>query len=83
MRNTSHRRRYHTDRIVANCRARYLREMPGWWERDNVDERKLTYGRLADRDPWDCGRHCEMCHWEKFNGPRRAREKRQWRRDWL
>lgn len=89
MRKTRHRRRFHTDRIVQNRRRRYQREarsgwaayeaatFPEWWAE------RLSYGRLADRDPWDCGSHCELCHWAKFNEPRRTREKRAWRREWL
>jgi len=87
MRPTRHRRRFHTDRVVAARRARYLREShplrqplatnhDAWWTR------VTSYGLLADRDPWDCGSHCELCHWDKFNEPRRARENREWRRDW-
>lgn len=77
MRRNRHRRRFHTDRIVANRRARFARE--GW-----PDPRpdRLAYGRLADRDPWDCGRRCLLCHWGKFVEPRRAREDRAWRTDW-
>jgi hypothetical protein len=81
MRPTRHRRRFHTDRIVANRRARYLREsMTGWRERWNdVDNlKRFGYGALADRDPWDCGNpRCGVCHYEE---PRRARENREWRR---
>ena len=79
MRRTRHRRRFHTDRIVRNRRARYRRETPDWALTRDPD--RLSYGRLADLDPWDCGRHCLMCHWEKFLEPRRAREKRAWRRE--
>ncbi|MEA2496145.1 MAG: hypothetical protein QOJ29_4056 [Thermoleophilaceae bacterium] len=70
------RRRFHTDRIVANRRARFIREL-GF-------ETRLAYGRLADRDPWDCGRRCFLCHFEKLTGggSRRARAERDWRRDW-
>ena len=87
MRRTRHRRRFHTDRIVASRRARYLRETPGWVIEMGDRDRdwfaaRTAYGVLADRDPWDCGRHCEWCHWGKFNEPRRAREKRAWRYDW-
>lgn len=57
-RRTRHRRRFHTDRIVAKRRARYLREEPV-----RADElisqaglaKRLSYGALANRDPWDCG----------------------------
>lgn len=82
MRRTRHRRRFHTDRIVSNRRARYVREVPQ--DRRYRDERlsRWGYGALSDRDPWDCGGHCLLCHGEKFLEPRRARENRAWRRDW-
>lgn len=76
---TRHRRRFHTDRIVSNRRAAYLRSLRHW---ETVWPRKLQYGHLADRDPWDCGSHCLLCHGEKFVEPRRTREKRAWRADW-
>jgi hypothetical protein len=86
MRRTRHRRRFHTDRIVSNRRARYLREQIDQWPyATNHDEwlaKTLSYGALADRDPWDCGRRCLLCHHDKFLEPRRAREDRQWRKDW-
>lgn len=84
MRRTLHRRRFHTDRIVANRRARYLREWPA--ARQEVQEwpslaKRLSYGALASTDPWDCGRSaCGICHTPEVG--RRTREKRQWRRDW-
>ena len=83
MRRTRHRRRFHTDRIVNNRRARWRRESR--WPEDVEEGRKsrFGYGALADRDPWDCGRHCLLCHHDKFLEPRRAREKRAWQRDWL
>lgn len=89
------RRRFHTDRIVANRRARYIREFgldrfyigPVEHHNDKLDlsiPKRLEYGRLADRDPWDCGRRCFLCHFEKLTGggSRRAREERQWRWEW-
>jgi hypothetical protein len=76
---TSHRRRFHTDRVVAARRARFLRETPG--AGGSSDER-LSYGALADRDPWDCGRCCLLCHGEKHLAPRRARDRIRWRREW-
>jgi hypothetical protein len=89
------RRRFHTDRIVANRRARYIREFGldrfyiGDVEHhnDKLDlwiPKRLEYGRLADRDPWDCGHRCFLCHFEKLTGggSRRARAKREWRKDW-
>lgn len=87
MRRTRHRRRFHTDRVVRNRRARFTRESEPfrWPLAVNHDEwiaRTLSYERLADSDPWDCGSHCELCHWAKFNEPRRAREKREWRANW-
>jgi len=33
---------------------------------------------IASRHPLDCGKQCELCHWAKFNEPRRPRQKRQW-----
>jgi hypothetical protein len=89
VRKTSHRRRFHTDRVVQNRRRRYKRETPDWWGRNVAANHEewlaecLSYGRLSDRDPWDCGSHCLLCHYDKFCTPRRAREKRAWRRDWL
>jgi len=82
VRRTRHRRRFHTDRIVRNRRARYWREMPSWWRGEQMHRRQLAYGALADRDPRDCGSHCLLCHHDKFLEPRRARENRTWRRDW-
>ena len=79
MRKTRHRRRFHTGRIVRNRRARFMRETPG----ASRDDRRLSYGRLADRDPWDCGRRCGLCHCEKLLGHPRAEEKREWQHDWL
>ena len=76
MRRTRHRRRFHTDRVVRNRRARYHHEWPFH------PDRTLPYGLLADRDPWDCGRRCLLCHWDKLVEPRRTREKRAWRNDW-
>jgi hypothetical protein len=79
VRRTRHRRRFHTDRIARNRRARYRRDTPAW-ELDRRP-RPLPYGLLADRDPWDCGRPgCKFCHWAKRTEPRRARENRAWRR---
>jgi hypothetical protein len=74
VRRTRHRRRFHTDRIVANRRARYLRETP---ELARWSGNRLSYGALADRDPWDCGNpRCGICHWPDYG---RAREAREWR----
>jgi hypothetical protein len=82
MRRTRHRRRFHTDRIVANRRARYLRE--DRWPEFMVDRpERWGYGAMSDRDPWDCGRRCFCCHGAKFLEPRRAREKRAWQAEWL
>lgn len=86
MRRTRHRRRFHTDRIVRNRRARYLRESdPRRWNSANFPEwfaQRMSYGRMADRDPWDCGSHCLLCHHGKFLEPRRARENGAWRAEW-
>jgi hypothetical protein len=59
MRRTRHRRRFHTDRVVANRRRFLLDHDQGWmWE---VPAR-VGWGKLADRHPLDCGRRCLMCH---------------------
>jgi hypothetical protein len=79
MRTTSHRRRFHTDRVVAARRARYQREASG---AGDPSQQRLSYGALADRDPWDCGRRCLLCHGEKHLAPRRSRERVRWRREW-
>lgn len=79
MRRTRHRRRFHTDRIVSNRRARYKREAHYW---EGIRISRLAYGALADRDPWDCGRSCWMCHYEKREPGRRTRGNREWRREW-
>lgn len=81
MRRTRHRRRFHTDRIVANRRARYKRETSF---ADQVRPEHLSYGRLASTDPWDCGNpRCGICHYESVERrARRQREARAWRRDW-
>ena len=78
LRRTKARRRFHTDRIVRVRRARLRDEMPGWAP---DDPRAWAYGRLADRDPWDCGHpSCGVCH--PHDAGRRARERRRWRTDW-
>lgn len=90
-RRTRHRRRFHTDRVVANRRARYLREVDASsWGRAEMRApdheewmgRLLSHGNLASTDPWDCGRHCVMCHHDKLLEPRRTRETRAWWHDW-
>jgi hypothetical protein len=86
MRRTRHRRRFHTDRVVRNRRRRYWRESSATaWNAGHFPEwfaKRMAYGVLADRDPWDCGRRCLLCHWDKHVEPRRARENRAWRADW-
>jgi len=89
VRRTRHRRRFHTDRIVAVRRARWLREFPDWFldytgpletHRRAYEWRvkSLTYGRLASTDPWDCGKPgCGTCH--PVDPSRRVREEREWR----
>jgi hypothetical protein len=81
MRRTKHRRRYHTDRVIANRQRRYRREGSGWLVGGR--ERHLQDGRLADRYAYfGCGRaHCYLCHFDKLIGDRRAREKRTWLRE--
>jgi hypothetical protein len=81
MRRTRHRRRFHTDRVVANRRRFLLDHDQSWmWE---VPAR-VGWGKLADRHPLDCGRRCLMCHGPKLleGGKRRRQEDRAWRRDW-
>ena len=82
MRRTRHRRRFHTDRIVAARRARYLRERPTWVapydDASSWAMRRLAYGRLAKTDPWDCGGPCRLCHLEKRIPGRRAQATRAW-----
>jgi hypothetical protein len=71
------RRRFHTDRIVANRRRRLRRETSYW----APAQYRTSYGRLATMDPWDCGNpRCGICHPREYG--RRAREQRQWRADW-
>lgn len=80
-RRTRHRRRFHTDRIVAVRRARYLREIHPLSLPEEWLGRKLAYGRLASIDPWDCGRpNCGLCHWD--DGRSRGAERKAWREDW-
>ncbi len=84
------RRRFHTDRIVAHRRARYIREPHALLEPGPLEHHRaelfprLEYGVLADHDPWDCGSRCGLCHFEKLfcAGERRRRENRSWRADW-
>ena len=76
---TAHRRRFHTDRVVAARRARYLRETGAG---GHTSQKRLSYGALADRDPWDCGRRCFLCHGGKLLGSSRFQERERWRRDW-
>jgi hypothetical protein len=71
VRRTRRRRRFHTDRIVRNRRARYQRETSAWM----LDQwpRALPYGLLADSSPW------AGAGGGKWLDPRRARESREWR----
>ena len=59
-------RRHHRARTVA----RHLRD----WRSRYPD--RVPPKDIAIRHPFDCGRHCELCHWAKFNEPRRARKGR-------
>ena len=71
------RRRFHTDRIVAVRRARMRDETPHLVRQDVG---LPAYGRLADNDPWDCGKTaCAFCN---PRDRRRARERQEWRTDW-
>jgi hypothetical protein len=77
-RRTKTRRRFQTDRIVRTRRERAYTETPGSF--DHAPER-LAYGRLAQSDPWDCGKPaCGFCNPRDLG--RRAREQLQWRVDW-
>lgn len=80
MRRTKHRRRFHTDRVIANRRRRYRREAADW---ELAWRRHLEDGRLADRYAYyGCGRpRCYICHPDKVTGGQRTREKRLWRRE--
>lgn len=86
MRRTKHRRRFHTDRVIANRQARHLREdyYFRYWRGKGEALWTLEDGRLKHTDAYhDCGvPRCGCCHWSKFNEPRRTREKRAWRREW-
>jgi hypothetical protein len=82
---TRHRRRFHTDRIVAKRRAAYRRAHPYYFDGSGVygeaPWHRLTYGYLASRDPWDCGNPaCGVCHPSDYGW--RSREERAWRREW-
>jgi hypothetical protein len=88
MRRTKHRRRFHTDRVVANRRRRFIRESR-WMHREpkasNHEEwlsKRLSYGYLDGRDPWDCGNPGCWCHKDDRNRGR-EHEEREWRRYWL
>lgn len=82
MRRTKHRRRFHTDRVIANRQRRYRREESGWVVAEGWS-RRLEDGRLADRYAYfGCSRaRCFICHFDKLIGDRRTREKRAWRRE--
>ncbi|HWK28091.1 MAG TPA: hypothetical protein VNS09_16115 [Solirubrobacter sp.] len=81
MRRTRHRRRFQTDRVVAKRRRRLAHEDPTL--ANHRDTKAFSHGYLDSADPWDCGNpRCGMCHWDKCFVARRARENRQWRRDW-
>jgi hypothetical protein len=86
VRRTRHRRRFHTDRIVAVRRARWVREHdprlreyvgPIEVHRAEYEWRvnRLTHGRLTSTDPWDCGRSsCSICAVDRSRGARENRE---------
>jgi hypothetical protein len=82
MRRTKHRRRYHTGRVISNRQRRQRRLDRALWV-DGTGTWVLPNGRLDDTDRYhDCGRpRCLLCHWDKFDPSRRAREKRGWRRE--
>ena len=65
-------RRAEAKRVAANRR----RLMKAIGHEHHVER---SDNELATRHPLDCGRHCLLCHGEKFleSGSRRLRERRQ------
>lgn len=80
MRRTKHRRRFHTDRVIANRRRRgeLLEANDPWWTAHRPEN-----GRLANVFYYrGCGEaRCYLCHFDKLIGYRRTREKRVWRQE--
>lgn len=62
----------------ARTKARHLRDYyelsPSWAQQWDPPK------DIAVRHPRDCGRRCQLCHWDKLNEPRRTREDRAWQR---
>jgi len=82
MRRTKHRRRFHTGRVISNRQRRH-RRLDRWLWVDNTGVWLLPDGKLDKTDSYlDCGcARCVTCHWGKYMEPRRAREKRAWKRE--
>lgn len=79
---TKHRRRFHTGRVISNRQRRHRRLDRALWI-DGTDRWVLPNGRLDDTDRYhDCGNsRCMLCHGDKLDPSRRARERRAWRRE--
>lgn len=77
---SKHRRRYHTARVIKNRRARgiAIEAGVGW-----MVENPPPSGKLDDVFYYrGCGRaRCHLCHWDKLDLSRRARERRAWKRE--
>lgn len=84
MRRTRAYRREQTRRIIRNREARYRREAPSWYWIALEDGWLRTGHRLQHTNAyWDCGNtRCGLCHADKNDPRRRARENRAWRKDW-
>lgn len=70
--------------VRRHHKARLARERRKIWERSatpGIPGYERSDNQLASRHPFDCGRRCLLCHGEKFLTPRRAREKRAWKRE--
>lgn len=77
MRRTKHRRRFHTERVIANRRRLGEKLL---WEDEWFVRHPPEDGRLHDRFYYrGCGNaRCFLCHFDKLIGDRRTREKRLW-----
>lgn len=80
MRRTKHRRRFHTERVIANRRrrGRTLERDDLWWKENPPED-----GRLANVFYFrGCGlARCGLCHPHKKWGGDRTQAKRAWRRE--
>ncbi len=76
MRRTKHRRRFHTERVIAN-RQRHWREAMPWGMNEAFDRWPLPDGKLAnDNAYFGCNRpRCGVCHWEKNYMPKLRRQR--------